>query len=618
MSLISILFSIFGLSFLIFIHELGHYIMAKRAGMTIEVFSIGMGKPIVSWVKNGVKWQICYLLFGGYVKIAGMEGEDGKEPYQIQGGFYSKKPLQRLLVAGAGPFVNIVFALILFTGIYFAGGEKKPFSQVTAIIGKMDPTSELYSKGIREGDVILSIEGTPYENFRDVLIQGMFKGKKEVEVKILSQSKGVVDSIVPLYSLEEHQRAEMFPKEWKSMGILAPASFVIADGFDPLAESFAPLKESSLKKGDQVVYVDGNIIYSVSQLSAIINSDIALVTIVRDGKKMHIQVPRIVLGDLKLTDEQRDEFVDYKREIDLDGAFASTYFIPFLISEGLFIKEPLLFIDDEEIGKVPHLERGDRIIAVSGIAVNNPKEFYKVLETRKCLVMVKEGPSEDVLWKDADKAFFEDVDKNEIALMEERIGEDFLKSSSGYRFLTPTEPISYKSFLERKNPEELKKVQESFDKNDYEKRLAQKTLFSGVLLKDEQVIYNKGPFAQAKDVIKDIAFSFKGLLTGTISPKHMSGPIGMIKIVHDGSKSSIMTGLYWLGMISLNLGCMNLLPIPVLDGGHICFTLYEVVTKKRIRAKTMQKMVIPFVALIIFFFVYVTFYDVIKVFNISV
>jgi regulator of sigma E protease len=145
--------------------------------------------------------------------------------------------------------------------------------------------------------------------------------------------------------------------------------------------------------------------------------------------------------------------------------------------------------------------------------------------------------------------------------------------------------------------------------------MSKHTLFSGTLLKDKEVVYNPHPFAVAGDIMSEMVFSFKGLFTGSISPKHMSGPVGMVKIVHDGSKGSLLTGVYWLGLISLNLGLMNLLPLPVLDGGHICFTLYEVITKKRIKAKTMQKMMMPFIFLLIFFFAYVTFYDVIKVFS---
>ena len=72
-SIIYLLLAALALGFLILIHELGHYFVARREGMIVEVFAIGFGKPIFSWQRNGVKWQVCWLPFGGYVKIAGME-----------------------------------------------------------------------------------------------------------------------------------------------------------------------------------------------------------------------------------------------------------------------------------------------------------------------------------------------------------------------------------------------------------------------------------------------------------------------------------------------------------------------------------------------------------------
>jgi regulator of sigma E protease len=77
----------------------------------------------------------------------------------------------------------------------------------------------------------------------------------------------------------------------------------------------------------------------------------------------------------------------------------------------------------------------------------------------------------------------------------------------------------------------------------------------------------------------------------------------------EGSKEA----LFWLGMISLNLGVLNLLPIPVLDGGHICFSIWEWVTKKPIKAKTMQKLVIPFVLLLVTLFIYLTYQDLARI-----
>lgn len=615
MSIASILFAILGLSFLIFIHELGHYYMAKKSGMNIEVFSIGMGKPIFSWMRDGVKWQVCYMLFGGYVKIAGMEGENGKEPYQVMGGFYSKKPIYRLLVAGAGPFVNIVFALLVFAGIYYVGGQEKPFSQFTSVVGSVDPTSHIYEEGIRPGDKILAVNNTPYGGFRDVVMQGMLKNTSSVSIVFDKGNGDLFEEAIKLYSPDRGLVANSFPKEWKTMGVLSPASYVVAGKFSEKEKEYAPLAASGILENDRVVYVDGTIIYSVAQLSEVVNKDIALVTVDRDGEKIHLQIPRVVLGDLKLSEEQRDEFVDYKRDMDLEGAIASTYFIPYLVSEGLYVQDGLSFIEDDREVVETKLLSGDKILAVAGMPVATAADFYEAIAERRCLVMVNNKAMENPLWKDADGVFLSGLDKKQIAEMEAKIGDSIEGNVGTYRFLKPSQPVSYKSYLEKTNIEALEKNKKALPPEEYSEIISKQTLFSGMNIKDEKVVYNPGPFTLAKDVLNDIVFSLKALFSGKVSPKHMSGPVGMVKIVHDGSKSSLTTGFYWLGMISLNLGFMNLLPIPVLDGGHICFTLYEVVTKKKIKAKTMQRMVMPFVALIIFFFAYVTFHDLIKVFS---
>ena len=85
-NIIYVILAIIGLGVLVVIHELGHYFMAKKVGMKVEVFSIGFGKSIFSWKKDGVVWKVGCLPFGGYVKIAGMQKEGDKEPYEIENG----------------------------------------------------------------------------------------------------------------------------------------------------------------------------------------------------------------------------------------------------------------------------------------------------------------------------------------------------------------------------------------------------------------------------------------------------------------------------------------------------------------------------------------------------
>ena len=121
LTLLYLLLAAFWLGFLIFIHEYGHYWMAKKEGMRVEAFSIGFGKPIYVWERDGVKWQLCWLPFGGFVRIAGMEKKGSLEPSQIPDGFFGKSPLARIRVALMGPIVNIVFAFLVFCFLWGLG-----------------------------------------------------------------------------------------------------------------------------------------------------------------------------------------------------------------------------------------------------------------------------------------------------------------------------------------------------------------------------------------------------------------------------------------------------------------------------------------------------------------
>ena len=95
----------------------------------------------------------------------------------------------------------------------------------------------------------------------------------------------------------------------------------------------------------------------------------------------------------------------------------------------------------------------------------------------------------------------------------------------------------------------------------------------------------------------------------------MSGPIGIVQVVHDNSMVSLKEALFWLGAISLNLGVLNLLPLPVLDGGSICFALYEMITGQRLKTKTLEKFIIPFAILLIGFFIFLTYHDLARIFS---
>ena len=241
-----ILLAIIGLSFLIFIHELGHYWLARRQGMKVEAFSIGFGQAVYSWDINGVRWQIGWLPFGGYVRIAGMQREGSREPYEISDGFYSKTPLQRILVSLAGPLVNIIFALIAFLAIWSAGGRDKTFSEFTHRIGWVDPNSALYQEGVRPGDVIQTYDGRPFDGIKNLQIASIVKDDvnriEGYKVDYLTGKRTNFD-----YTLKTYEIPSLPKDKLLTIGVMTPARYFIYDkSANPLIEG-SPMFASGIR-----------------------------------------------------------------------------------------------------------------------------------------------------------------------------------------------------------------------------------------------------------------------------------------------------------------------------------------------------------------------------------
>jgi regulator of sigma E protease len=129
------------------------------------------------------------------------------------------------------------------------------------------------------------------------------------------------------------------------------------------------------------------------------------------------------------------------------------------------------------------------------------------------------------------------------------------------------------------------------------------------------VEYNPTPTQLFSSVFSEIWRTLSALFTGALNPKWISGPIGIVQVVHDNTMLSIKEGLFWLGAISLNLGVLNLLPIPMLDGGTILISLIEMITRRRIHPKTLEKLVLPFAIILIVFFIFLTYNDLSRLFS---
>ncbi len=165
---------LFGLSVVVFFHELGHFLVARWCGVRILVFSIGFGPEIVGFNdRHGTRWKISAIPLGGYVKFFGDENAasvpdqaalEGMNPDERRHSFFHQPVASRAAIVAAGPIANFILAIVIFAGMFMAYGNPSTAARVDAV----QPDSAAAQAGIQAGDVVLSIDGRRIDNFSDM------------------------------------------------------------------------------------------------------------------------------------------------------------------------------------------------------------------------------------------------------------------------------------------------------------------------------------------------------------------------------------------------------------------------------------------------------------------
>ena len=162
------------LTVLVFVHELGHYLVARRNGVRIEIFSIGFGPELFGWWdRAGTRWKFSAIPLGGYVKMFGdadpssglaAPGIGQLTPAEREVSFHAKSLGQRAAIVAAGPIANFVFAIVVLALLFMTYGQ--PFTP--AEIGQVVPGSAAETAGVRPGDEVVKIDGQTVERFEDL------------------------------------------------------------------------------------------------------------------------------------------------------------------------------------------------------------------------------------------------------------------------------------------------------------------------------------------------------------------------------------------------------------------------------------------------------------------
>lgn len=620
--------ALLGLGFLVFIHELGHYFMARKVGMRVEAFGIGFGKPIYSWEHKGVKWNLCWLPFGGYVRIAGMEKQGNLEPHLIPDGFFGRPPWARIKVAIMGPLVNIVFAFIAFCLIWASGGRSKSFSEHTRLIGWVEPQSAFYEAGLRPGDEITAVNNRPFEGFTD-FIYAVALDNKGLEIQGNHIDYATQEKKPFRYLLDTQKEGK---SDLTALGGVAPASYIFM-GDQPVGAG-SPIAQSGIRPGDRILWVNGSLIFSMAELSAVVNEPKSLLTVRRGDAVLLCKVPRVSISDLRLSEAQQAELDDWHHEANLKSKVDELYYIPYNLNADAVVQGPIPYLDEQVEKTVDRgsLLPGDRILAVDGFPVQSSFELLSKIQVRHVQIIVERSEEKPIAsWQLADAQFESSIHMNDLTKITASLGTHRpITALNHLVLLNPVVPVPAKDLSLGKEAkaaraQQLSAYLKQIDKieDPKEKEAALRMLQdqdSRLMLgfapgADEAVIYNPSPFHLFSDVFDQITRTLKALVTGYVSPKGMAGPVGIVQIIQHGWSLGVKEALYWMGLISLNLAILNLLPLPVLDGGHILFAAIEKVTGKPIKAKTMEKLVIPFVVLLVIFFVYFTFQDLSRIFS---
>lgn len=161
------------LTVLVFVHELGHYLVARRNGVRIEVFSIGFGPELFGWTdRSGTRWKFSAIPLGGYVKMFGDADPASTPGAHTQSmsaeeqavSFHHKRLGQRAAIVAAGPIANFLFAIVALTILFATAGQ----SFTPPDVGGVQPGSAAERAGLQPGDLIVSINGSGIQRFEEI------------------------------------------------------------------------------------------------------------------------------------------------------------------------------------------------------------------------------------------------------------------------------------------------------------------------------------------------------------------------------------------------------------------------------------------------------------------
>ena len=564
----------------IIFHEWGHFIVAKLSGAKVDEFAVGFGKKLFTYRWHETEYSVRVMPLGGLVKIRGMDFDE--ELTGAEWEFLQLPAWKRILIVVAGPMMNFVLAYLIYVLLLLSFG--KPFTATTTV-GYIPSGSWGWEMGLHDGDKILSVNGTDVSSWDEiatlqydaVLSQSNEKLTLSIDRNGTQISKAfTIPNHFRQANREDEEDSPKPPEEFEGIFI----TNVVKDG---------PADRVGLKPGFSVLSTNGERITQRGQWSDIIfNSYTKL-----DDGSYHPEPMTLVCHDLEgatqtltvtpILDYPADDAIPYQPKPQIYLSYndqteitVKEYFTPATAPIGISPKlQPVIgtVLEGSPAGNAG-LTSGCRIVKMNDQDIDDWVDVLHFLHSAPT-TKTEDGyttPPIELTW------FTPDNEMKETAITPNVIEQPLLTSKS------------------MKTGKNYVFVQLGIDRQSDRKKM-------GII---GSIKGGWNSMMRVFDFMYDFLYK---LFTGGVSPKLLGGPIAIFQLSGETGRWGLERFLSFIALLSVNLGILNLFPLPPLDGGHTVFYTAEIIRRKPLTMKQMETFSKIGFALIIPLFVWLIFND---------
>ena len=272
------------LGIMIVIHELGHHLVAKWFGVRVEIFSVGFGKRLFGKVWHGTDYRLSALPFGGYVKMAGMDAVESKVEMRTDdpGEFLNHPRWQRVLIALAGPVMNILLAVALLTGLYMLRYSHPAYLEKEVVVASVDANSPAAKAGFQPGDHVIRVEDTQHPTWEQFGFSVMLYSEHPIDVAVMRGNAPI------------HLKLNADLKYGDPGQGINPKDTVVqvADGL--------PAQKAGLLDGDEILSLNGQKVASMQDIIEYFRSNTdkpVTIMVSRDGAEKSFSLTPVLLNE---------------------------------------------------------------------------------------------------------------------------------------------------------------------------------------------------------------------------------------------------------------------------------------------------------------------------------